>query len=89
MLDTEASLNKPQEIGEKCIMRSFITCTTSPNLIRMIMSRRMRWAGHEARMREDEKNAYKILVGKPEENRPLGRPRCSWVDNIRIDLRMG
>jgi hypothetical protein len=48
--------------------------------------RRMRWAGHVARMRE-KRNAYRILVGKPEGKRPLERPRRGWVDNIKIDLR--
>jgi hypothetical protein len=43
------------------------------------------WAGHVARMRE-KRNAYRLLVGKPEGERPLGRPRRRWVDNIRIDL---
>jgi hypothetical protein len=57
---------------------------SSPSIIRIIKSRRMRWAGHVARMRE--KNVYSLLVGKPEGKRPLGRPRCRWVDNIRIDL---
>jgi hypothetical protein len=52
----------------------------------MIKSRRMRWAGHVARMVK-KKNAYRILVGKPEGRRPLGRPRRRWVDNIKIDLR--
>jgi hypothetical protein len=47
-------------------------------------SRRMRWAGHVARI--GEKNAYRLLVGKPEEKRPLGRPRRRWVDNIWMDL---
>jgi hypothetical protein len=47
---------------------------SSPNIIRMIKSRRMRWAGHVTRMGE-KRNAYRILVGKPEEKRPLGRPR--------------
>jgi hypothetical protein len=51
----------------------------------MIKSRRMRWAGHAAQMGA-KKNAYRILVGNPEEKRPLGRPRCRWVDNIKIDL---
>jgi hypothetical protein len=46
----------------------------------------LRWAGHVARMRA-KRNAYRILVGKPEENRLLGRPRRRWVDNIKIDLR--
>jgi hypothetical protein len=52
----------------------------------MIKSRRMRWAGHVARMRE-KRNAYRILVGMPEGKRPLGRPRRRWVDNIKIVLR--
>jgi transcription termination factor 2 len=59
---------------------------SSPNIIRMIKSRKMRWAGHVARMGET-RNAYRILVGKPEGKRPLGRPRRRWVDNIIIDLR--
>jgi hypothetical protein len=52
----------------------------------MIKSRRMRWAGHVARI-GDKRNAYRILEGKPEGNRPLGRPRCRWVDNIKMDIR--
>jgi hypothetical protein len=48
----------------------------------MIKSRRMRWAGHVARM-EEKRNAYRILVGKPEGKRPFGRPRHKWVDNIK------
>jgi hypothetical protein len=59
---------------------------SSPNIIRMIKSRRMRWAGHVARMGET-RNAYRILVGKPEGKRPLGRPRRRWVNNIKMDLR--
>jgi hypothetical protein len=51
----------------------------------MIKSRKMRWAGHVARMGE-KRNAYRLLVGKPEGKRPLGRPRRRWVDNIRMDL---
>ena len=58
----------------------------SPNTVRVIKSRRMRWAGHVARMGE-EKEAYRVLMGKPEGNRPLGRPRRRWVDNIRMDLQ--
>jgi hypothetical protein len=57
----------------------------SSNIIRMIKSRRMRWAGHVARM--GKTNVYRILVGKPEGERPLGRPRRRWVDSIKIDLR--
>jgi hypothetical protein len=59
---------------------------SSPNIIRTIKSRRMRWAGHVALMGE-KRNAYRILVGKPEGKRPLGRPRSRWVGNIKIDLR--
>jgi hypothetical protein len=58
----------------------------SPNVIRRIKSRRMRLAGHVARM-EEKRNSYRILVGKPEGKRLLGRPRRRWVDNIKIDLR--
>jgi hypothetical protein len=54
-------------------------------LIRIIKSRRMRWAGHVGRMGE-KRNAYRLLVGKPDGKRPLGRPRRRWVDNIRMDL---
>jgi hypothetical protein len=55
-------------------------------MIRMIKSRRMRLAGHVARMRE-ERNAYRISVGKPEGRTPLGRPKHRWVNNIKKDLR--
>ena len=58
----------------------------SPNIVRVIKSRRMRWAGHVARMAED-RGVCKFLVGKPEGKRPLGRPRRRWVDNIRTDLQ--
>ena len=59
---------------------------SSPNIVRVIKSRRMRWAGHVARMGE-ERDVYRVLVGKPEGKRPLGRPRRRWVDNIRMDLQ--
>jgi hypothetical protein len=59
---------------------------SSTNIIRVIKSRGMRWVGDVARTREI-KNAYKILVGKPEGRRPLGRPRHRWVYNIKIDIR--
>jgi hypothetical protein len=58
---------------------------SSPNIIRIIKSRRMRWAVHVARMRA-KRNGYWLLVGNPEGKRPLGRPRRGWVDNIRMDL---
>jgi hypothetical protein len=57
-----------------------------PSIIRMIKLRRMRWAGHVARKGE-KRTAYNILVRKPEEKRPLGRPRRRWQDNIKMDLR--
>jgi hypothetical protein len=59
---------------------------SSPNIIRMMKSWRMRWAGHGAQMGKT-RNAYNTLVGKPEGKRPLGRPRRRWVDNIKIVLR--
>ncbi|KAJ4427128.1 hypothetical protein ANN_24744 [Periplaneta americana] len=59
---------------------------TSPDIIRTIKSRRLRWAGHVARMGES-RNAYSVLVGRPEGKRPLGRPRRRWEDNIKMDLR--
>jgi hypothetical protein len=58
---------------------------SSPSIIRIIKSRRMRWAGHIARMGE-KRTAYRVLVGKPEGKRPLGRLRRRWEDNIRMDL---
>jgi hypothetical protein len=59
---------------------------SSPSIIRIIKSRRVRWAGHVARMGE-KRNAYRILVGNPEGKRPQGTPRGRWVDNIKMDLR--
>jgi hypothetical protein len=58
---------------------------SSPSIIRIMKARRMTWAGHVARMRE-KRNAYRLLVGKPEGRRPLRRPRRRWLDNIRMDL---
>ena len=59
---------------------------SSPNFVWVIQSRRMRCAGHVAHMGE-EKGVYRVLVGKLEGKRPLGRPRHRWVDNIRMDLQ--
>jgi hypothetical protein len=58
---------------------------SSPNIVRVIKSRSMRWAGHVERMGEGI-GAYRVLVGKPEGKRPLGRPRRRWEDNIKMDL---
>ena len=59
---------------------------SSPNIIRNLKSRRLRWAGYVARM-EQFRNAYRVLLGKPEGKRPLGRPRRRWEDNNKMDLR--
>ncbi|KAJ4439560.1 hypothetical protein ANN_07687 [Periplaneta americana] len=59
---------------------------SSPDIIRSIKSRRLRWAGHVARMGES-RNSYRVLVGRPEGKKPLGRPRRRWEDNIKMDLR--
>jgi hypothetical protein len=58
---------------------------SSISRIRIIKSRRMRWAEHVALMGE-KRNVYRLLVGKPEEKRPIGRPIRSWIDNIKMDL---
>jgi len=59
---------------------------SSPNIVQVIKLRRMRWAGHVACTGE-ERGVYRVLVGKPEGRRPLGKPRRRWVDNIRMDLQ--
>jgi hypothetical protein len=59
---------------------------SSPDVIRQIKSRRMRWAGHVARMREG-RNVYRVSVGKPKGRRLLGRPRRRWEDEIKMDLK--
>jgi hypothetical protein len=62
------------------------TLYSSPHIVRMIKSRRMRWAGHVACMGEG-RGVYRVLVGRPEGKRPLGRPRHRWEDSIKMDLR--
>jgi len=57
-----------------------------PNIVQVVKSRRMRWAGHLARMGEG-RGVHRVLVGKPEGKRPLGRPKCRWEDNIKMYLR--
>jgi hypothetical protein len=59
---------------------------SSPPIVRMIKSRRMRWVGHVVHMGE-VRGVYRVLVGKPEGKRPLGRPRCRWEDNIKVDIQ--
>jgi hypothetical protein len=58
---------------------------SSPSIIRIIKPRKIRWAGHVARMGE-KRNVYRIFVGKPKERRSLGTPRRRWIDNIKMDL---
>jgi hypothetical protein len=72
------------EVGENYIMGSFINLYCSPSIIRIIKSRRMRWAGTVACM---GRNAYRILVENPEGKRPLERPKRKLEDNIKMDLR--
>jgi hypothetical protein len=59
---------------------------SSPNIVRVIKSRRTRWVGHVAHM-EEGRGVYRVLVGRLEGKRPLGRPRRRWMDNIKMDLR--
>jgi hypothetical protein len=59
---------------------------SSPNIVRVIKSRKMRWVGHVARMGEG-RGVYRVLVGRPEGKRPLGRPRHRWENNIKMDPR--
>jgi hypothetical protein len=76
-------------MGEKKIIIALLFYTVYCSLqitIRMIKLWKMRWAGHVPQMGE-KRYTYRILVGKSEGKRPLGRPRCRWVDNIKIDLR--
>jgi hypothetical protein len=70
----------------KLYIEEFHILYYSPNIIRQIKSRIMRWAGHMARMGE-ERNVYRVLMGKPQGRRPLGRPRSRWEDGIRMDLK--
>jgi hypothetical protein len=59
---------------------------SSPSIVRVIKSRRMRWVGHVVHMGE-VRGVYRVLVGKREGKRPLGRPRCRWEDNIKADIQ--
>jgi hypothetical protein len=71
-------------IYKDCIYYNLYS-SSSTSIIRMMKSRMIRWAGHVPRMGE-KRNAHRILVGKPEGKRPLGRPRRRWEDNIIMDL---
>jgi hypothetical protein len=72
--------------GEKLHNNELHSLYSSPNIVRVIKSRRIRWAGHVARMGEG-RGVYRILVGRSEGKRSLGRPRRRWEDNIKMDLR--
>jgi hypothetical protein len=65
---------------------TFVVMHKTSNIVRVIKARRMRWAGHVAR-RGSRRGVYRVLIGKPESNRPLGRPKRRWEDNIKMDLR--
>jgi hypothetical protein len=72
--------------GENFINDELHSLYSSPNIVRVIKSRRMRWEGHVARMGEG-RGVYRVLAGRPEGKRPLGRPRRRWEDNTKMDLR--
>ena len=78
---------RDKDTGEwrKLHNEELIDLYASPNIVRVIKWIRMRWAVHVARMGE-RRGVYRVLVGKPEGMRPLGRPRRRWEDNIKIDL---
>jgi hypothetical protein len=80
-------LKRDEVTGEwrKLHNEEFRDLYSSPSIIRIIKSRRMRWAGNVARSGE-KRNAYRLLVGKPYGKRTLGRPKRKWVDNIRMDV---
>jgi hypothetical protein len=67
-------------------MMNFITCILHRILLGCLKSRRLRWVGHVARVGEG-RGVYRVLVGRPEGKRPLGRPRHEWEDNSKMDLR--
>ena len=72
--------------GSKLYNEELNDLYSSPNIVRLIKSRRMRWAGHVARI-EEGRGVHKVFVWKPEEKRSLGRPRRRWEDNIKMDLQ--
>jgi len=68
------------------VMQSTCDLYSLPNIVRVVKSRRMSWAGHVARLGEG-RGVHRVLVGKPEGKRPLGRPRRRWEDNIKMELQ--
>jgi hypothetical protein len=79
--EVDGSWRKPYNV-------EFHSLYSSMNIVRVIKSRKMRWAGHVVRMGEG-RGVYRVLVGSPEGKRPLGRPRRRWEDNVKMDLRDG
>jgi hypothetical protein len=73
------------DFGQNCINDELHSLYSSPNIVRVIKSRRMGWVGHVAHMRE-RRGVYKVLDGMPKGKRPLVRPRHRWEDNIKLDL---
>jgi len=71
---------------EKMLNDELHSLYSSPNIVRVIKLRRMRWTEHEACM-EEGRGVHRVLVGRPEGKKPLGRPRRRWEDNIKMDLR--
>jgi len=67
-------------------MRKLNDLYSSPNIVRVIKSRKMRWAGHVARIGE-RRGVFRVLVGNPKGKRPLGRPKRRWEDNIKMDVQ--
>jgi hypothetical protein len=83
---TCVTYTREEVVAKEAIIVVFIRdLHSSPSIIRTMKSRRKRWADHVARMGE-KRNTYRLLVGKPEGKRPLGRPKRRWVNNIRMDL---
>jgi len=78
--------NKVTREWRKLYNEEFNDMYSSPNIVRVIKSRRMKWAGHVARMGE-RRGVYRVVVGKPEGKRQLGRPRHRWENNIKMDLQ--
>jgi hypothetical protein len=85
--EEKRSFGKKDTVGRIILKLIYGTnCTLPQNIIKQIMSKKMRWMEHVARMGEERK-VYRILVGKPKGKRPLGRKRCRWEDGIRIYLK--
>ena len=98
-IEDEAWLGRPVSVRNEGLIRDEVTgewrklhneelsdLYSLPNIVRVAKSRRMRWAGHVALMGEG-RGVHRVLVGKPEAKRPLGRPRRRWEDNIKMDLQ--